>query len=136
MSIVVSKSSLLFAVCVIFLSCKDEEHTETGHHMNSATITISSPTTNDQFHHNDTVQVVATAMAVEDLHGYEVRIRRMPDSLVVFSTDSHTHGTTVQIRETWVCTISDSTDMEVEIAVVLDHEGNKTRKSQGFRCVP
>ncbi len=137
------KHSLWRSVSFIIFTCglvaemsckKKEEHTEP--HVNTATITIASPIAGSAYAFGDTVHIRSTVTAQQEMHGYEVYIRKQIDSLVVFSRQLHLDGTSYDIREEFVNNVSVPLDMELEIVVILDHEGNKTSRKVAFRCTP
>lgn len=116
-------------------SCKKDDHSD-GSHQNTATITIASPVAGSVYGINDTVHIRAFVVGQQVLHGYEVHIRKVSDGLVAFSRDVHLDATSYDIREEFVNNVSEQHDMELEIVVVLDHEGNTASKKVVFRCNP
>lgn len=122
---------LLGLLAAGFTACKhDDDH----HHGNDtqATITLASPTAGQQFQPGDTVTITGTVVTEESMHGYILYIRRKPQLDTLYSYSGHEHGTSAAISQKWVNTAS-QTDLELEVKVTLDHDGNTASKKVIFR---
>lgn len=102
-----------------------------------ATIHITSPSPGQVFEKGDTIHIEADIEAKQELHGWELVIRKKADNSVVYTTDKHTHGTTLHIHDHWVNDVTQHSDMVLEITAALDHSGDnlKTEKVD-FHCHP
>lgn len=102
-----------------------------------AEISILSPTAGQTFAGNQTVLLQADISAETELHGWQIQLRRKSDNVVIYEADRHVHGTTLQVREQWVNTLSSHTDLILEVTAALDHNSEQTKKaSVAFHCHP
>jgi hypothetical protein len=83
---------------------------------------------------NDIVPIVGTITAPTEMHGYEITLRNRTDNTVLFTTSGHAHGTAVTLNEKWTNTVSSDTEVELEVAAILDHDNNKTVKKVIIHC--
>lgn len=86
--------------------------------------------------YGETVQLKTTVTAKEDLHGYNVKVYSLPDSVLLFNASRHIHDATFDIYEEWVNNVEDTTKVCAEITVTLDHEGHTASKKSVFHCLP
>ncbi len=126
--------SILIVITLIVLTaiaCKkpkpEEENKE-----NKVTITINTPSAEQQFAHGSTVSVTGTIVADEELHGYSIIIRQKSDNSTLFEASEHTHGTTVTFEKSWENTLTNIQELELEIIAVIDHNGNTANKTLTF----
>ncbi len=102
-----------------------------------ATITIESPKLGQVFEKGDTVHIEADIKATQELHGWEIVIRKKADNSVVYSEDKHTHGEELHIHEHWVNNVTAHTDMILEVTAALDHTGKNLKTGTvSFHCHP
>lgn len=113
-------------------ACKKDDHD----HGNEATIEITSPTEGQQFHNGETVTIKATLTGKETLHGWKIEIRKKSDGTVLFSDDDHDHATTLTVEKTWVNTMTDHTDLIVEVFAQVDHDGAMSSKTVNIHAHP
>ncbi|MCG9912279.1 MAG: hypothetical protein MH137_13375 [Flavobacteriales bacterium] len=124
-------SSIFFSILVMGLSACKEKHD----HDNTATITVSKPIENAQFHHGDTVFINAVITAESAMHGWEVQIRKKSDLSVVFEQDAHDHAATFNINTYWVNNLGSAhNDMELVVTAEINHDGNTESKTVNFHC--
>lgn len=118
----------------LFIACdndKDEDQKL------DASITIESPTTGQVFEKGDTIHIEADIEAAQELHGWEIVIRKKADNSVVYSEDRHTHGEALHIHEHWVNNVTAHTDLILEVTAALDHSGkNLKTETVSFHCHP
>ena len=50
--------------------------------------------------------------------------------------DEHAHESPVHIHAMWVNDVMDHSDMRMDIAIQIDHDGTEEVKSVGFHCMP
>lgn len=120
----------IMALATTFTACTKEEH----HHGTEASITITAPTELQEFDHAATVHLTGTVTATEELHGYQLIVRRKSDNAEQYTKEAHAHGTHISFDETWVNNINSTQDMELEVIAILDHDGNTISKKVDFRC--
>src|SRR5207253_854894 len=74
---------------------------------------------------------------VRELHGYVINIRRKADNVVVFTKSNDDHKANITINENWtVGTITEHTEMELEVVATLDHDGNTATKKITIHALP
>lgn len=100
------------------------------------TISIASPASKQIFHKGDTVKVNADVAYTEQLHGYIVTITNTANGVVVFETEGHSHSDHMAINETWVDTLNTSTELELTVTAVIDHDENLKNAKLIFNCQP
>jgi hypothetical protein len=100
----------------------------------TATITISSPAEGAVFHNGDSIIVQGTAVGTGILHGSEISIRKANDpNTSYFFTHEHLHNDTVLFRQGWKNNLTAPTNLEVQVAIVVDHEGNTNSRKVAIR---
>lgn len=123
----------VIAALLILCSCAEESHDE---EVNSAIITIESPTASSVVHFNDTLHIQGTIVSVLDLHGYDVNIFRNDDSSAVFFYEEHYHSNNKHFDIKWVCDLDTMLALNMVVTANLDHEGNVETRSVNFFCEP
>ena len=122
---------LALATSLPFFACEKEAH------QHDADISILAPTAGQTFSLNQTVSIQADITSEEELHGWEITLRKKSDNTVLYTTDEHTHGTTLQIREQWVNNVANHTDVVLEVKAALDHTGSDFKTATvEFHCHP
>ena len=51
----------------------------------------------------------------------------------IYKKDAHAHGTTLNIKETFVNTAASGQDVRIKVTVVLDHDQNTIEKEVTFK---
>ncbi len=126
---------LLTGSVISISSCKKDD--DSPLHLNTATITISSPPTGALYHANDTVPISCSLTASETIHGCDLFIRKKSDYSLVFTCDIHTHHTSFTVDTFWINTFfGDTTELELEIVATVDHNGNTQSGKINFKCIP
>ncbi len=122
---------LLATVTLFATSCKKDDPKPDER---QSIVTISTPTEGEKFAPQATVNITGEIKSSDELHGYQVVIRKKSDNSIVFEQNKHTHGTTVTINETWINDLHGHNDMELEVIGVLDHDGNTISNKVNFHC--
>jgi hypothetical protein len=99
-------------------------------------IDISSPAAAQVFHKGDTVHINAKVSYISQLHGYEVRITNKNTNTLVGELEGHVHTDNFSINETWVDTLSQAAELELEIRAVIDHDSNDAISRLTFQSQP
>lgn len=99
-----------------------------------ANIQITMPIENTVVRFGETLNIKGTATSATELHGYEIAIRKAGGSVQYFQ-HYHGHGNTITIEESWKNTINETSDMDLEVSVILDHEQNKQTKTIRFKIL-
>ncbi len=123
--------ALFTMLTLVVISCtKDEPEPETP----KVTFTVNSPFEGQEFQHNDTVKITGKIEYSNGMHGYNITIRNKADNSVLFESDQHIHGSLLEFNESWVNNVTAHSELELEIAAVLDHDGNTASKKLTFHC--
>lgn len=128
----ISYAIVLTALPMFLFSCQKQEGEE--HPSNSAVITITQPTANDELSHNDTLAIRGTIVSVLDMHGYNVSIKKVSDQTEVFSFEDHYHGMNKNLNVNWPCSLNEDIELQLTITATLDHDGNTAAQSVNFHC--
>jgi len=100
----------------------------------TATLTFSNPTAGAAYHTGDSVLIQGLAAASAEMHGYEVSVKNAADtSVVYFSQEVHEHSDTLLINQGWKDTLTTATNLQVEVTLILDHDGHTSTKSVGIK---
>lgn len=121
--------AFLFCVFILCSCSRDEQDSVT---LPKANIDIISPVENSVVRLGDTLFISGTATCPHELHGYEIGIRK-PGASNLFFQHYHGHGNTITMEEGWKNTINETSDMEVVVSVILDHEQHKQDKIIRFK---
>ena len=97
------------------------------------TINFSSPTTSSVYHNGDSVTIQAIGISSETVHGYDVIIKKPNDSTKIFFQHVHNHNDTLYINQKWKNPFTVATNLEAQVILYLDHDGNTGIKKTGFR---
>ena len=125
---------LLLGLLVTFaMGCKDDDDHHHDHG-NKATITLASPTEGQEFASGDTVRITGNIVTEQTMHGYGLYIRAKNQTDTLYKISGHEHGTTAAINQKWVPNLSGHTELELEVKVTLDHEGNTASKKVTFHA--
>jgi hypothetical protein len=111
----------------------DEE--KTPEHIPVASIMFSSPTAGAVFANGDSITIKATAISTENVHGYDLAIRKAEDTTAqYYFTHIHDHNDTLNINEKLKLLVpSVPANLEAQITLVLDHDGHTKREKVAFR---
>jgi len=129
------------SVILALTNCKKDNHddndpdtTETKQ-MN---VVINNPTADQMFELNDVVTISGSITANFDMHGYEIKLFNESNSdSLMFESFTHGHGESLDFNESWTNTVSDSSDVRVEVSALGDHEGNlKEIETVQIHCHP
>jgi len=126
-------SIILLTVSSYFLFACNKHRGDYEETLPSASITFASPTEGYIYNHGDSVIIQATAISTETIHGCDLIIKNAVDTTVYFKTHVHDHNTNLIVRQAWKSTVSESTNLEAVITLVLDHEGHTLTKKTGFK---
>lgn len=122
---------LLVSAILFVSSCsKDDSKPELA----EIYITITSPTINEAFDQNATVNITGKIEYAGGLHGYQIIIRKTSDNSIQFEKDAHAHGVAIDFNESWVNNLAGHNDMELEVVAIIDHDGNTVSKKVNFHC--
>lgn len=123
---------LLTSLSLITSCKKDDDHDNDP----TADIVIASPTAGQEFMGGDTVHINATITSANAMHGWELHLRKVSDQTEVYTNDAHDHAATYTIADTWVNTLTEHTELQLQIIATLDHDGHTATKTVNIHCMP
>lgn len=101
------------------------------------TFNITSPEDHKTFMLGDTVHIEAMFETIDEVHGYSVKIINLSNNNEeVYVMEEHAHDSPIHIHAMWVNNVADHSDMRLDIAVQIDHDGTEEVKSVSFHCMP
>ena len=122
--------SLYVTLLVCFVSCTKAEDDTTGEN-SDVQISFISPTEGMTYAIGDTIKINASGSSTNDIHGYDISIRKANDpSVTYYFNHVHYHNKTVTIQDKWKTLLTSPTNLEVEITLYLDHSNTTTKKSK------
>lgn len=125
--------NIILACSICIASCKKTEqhdHPEPE----AVNITIDAPLEHSEYEKGDTVWMNVRITAPSNLHGYEMQLLRLEDSVEVFSADEDVHSKSFSVNKYWVNDGTVHSDMELEVTAHIDHSGNKASRKVKFHC--
>ena len=132
MKLIYFASLLIASLIMTLVSCtkhKDdyEENIPVG------TINFQSPINSSIYPAGDSILIKATAISTASIHGYDIIIRKTNDTAKIFFQHVHDHNDTLYINKKWKSTVLAPADMEAQVILYLDHDGNTLSKKAMFR---
>jgi hypothetical protein len=132
--------SLFVAFIIVFsfltVACKDDHDHDDDPQPASANITFTSPAMYSAFNGGQTVTVAGKIEASHEIHGYKIIIRNKTTNTETVIKDADEHAKTVDFSADWTNNVTTHSDMEAEVVVTLDHNGNTTSQKVSFHCMP
>ena len=126
---------LPFAICIaafIVAGCVKHSQEEEAPVL-TASIAFLKPTSGDIFHKGDSINIQAFVTAAQELHGFDLLIRKAGDASSYFFTHIHDHGDTIRVNQSWLDTLSSPANLEAELTIYLDHELHTQKATIGFK---
>lgn len=101
-------------------------------------VVIDNPTADQMFALDDVITISGSITANFDMHGYEVKLFNESNSdSLMFESFTHGHGESLNFSESWTNTVSDHSDVRVEVSALGDHEGvNRETETVHIQCHP
>lgn len=128
---------LFVATMGLVSSCKKKDDNPSPTPTNNFSISVTSPTDMQTFTNGSTVNIKATISNSTEMHGYDLKItNKSNNNQEVFKKEAHEHATSYTIDESWLNNVTMHSDMELEITVYVDHEGNTKTQHVHFHCHP
>jgi hypothetical protein len=101
---------------------------------NKITITGVQPLQNTTCHFGDTVNLAASIATGSELHSVTFLVKR-PSGDTLYSTYKHAHTLSLSLNYQWVDTVTQTTDLQVEISVILGN-GHTDSLLIPIHCMP
>lgn len=119
--------SILFILIIQLglLSCAKE-----GTFDHETNITILQPGDGDVFSRGQEIRFSAEVESSVSVHGYEIFEKNRNDGTSRLITARHTHGNKIQAEYTWTTDFTDPGEREIEMHVLVNHEGVKEIRSR------
>ena len=129
--------ALAAATAVFASACSNSsDDSQTPAPTPAATVVFNSPTEHQTYLPGDTVRISGTITTAQQMHGYHISIKRPSDNLVLDTLQVHFHGMQADFSHKWKNTLNTAAELEVEVEVVLDHDGNTFTKTRHIHCMP
>lgn len=96
------------------------------------TLKIDSPLDGATYRSADSISISGTAIFTQSIHGYDIKIREWNDTSVKYFAHIHEHNDTLAINHKWKNSIVGKKQMEAEVILYLDHDGNVGSKKVLF----
>ena len=125
-----NKIAYIALVGLLAVSCHKHEEDVT------ATINLMEPMENDTIALGEELHMHGTITGSDELHGYRLTLLNTENQTVLFNANTTTHEISYAFDEHWVNAVTDTTNLEVQVEVELDHDGNKTTKKVHLVALP
>lgn len=122
----------LFWLLIFCLGCKKEKVNETS----SVELRIRRPVRNEVIHPHDTLSILVEADAPSELHGYEIKISRKSDGLLVKGINEHIHEAHFSREYLWIPADTLLGQFVLDVSIFIDHEGSTVKDSLSFFIQP
>ena len=121
------------AILPLFSACeKDngpEEDTE------APVIALSSPSTGAVYASGDPIAVVFRITENDELHTWDIELRRASDQSLLTSTGEHNHASVLDVNASISASVGEPTNCLVRI-IAEDHNGNVAQEEVAIRIDP
>lgn len=121
----VLKVAGLSAAMLVFAACQKKE--EAIPEPAKVNIEITSPRVSHVYKAGDSVHVKASVSYTSQMHGYIVRITDNQSGSDLAEFEGHVHGDKFTVEEVWIDTVTRNIVMKVEVAAIIDHDGNEAK---------
>ncbi len=125
-----NKLAYIALVGLLVVSCHKHEEDVT------ATINLMEPMENDTIAQGEELHMHGTITGSDELHGYRLTLLNSDNETLLFDANTSTHETSYAFDEHWVNVVTDTTNLEVQVEVELDHDGNTTTKKVHLVALP
>lgn len=116
----------------MFNACHKHDSVNEG----DVSIEIISPREGQQFRRGEQVPIRAKITSPATLHGWAIEIRKKSNGQILFVEDSHDHKKSFTLEKSWENTMTERTDLILEVFAQIDHDGKKTSKQVTFYALP
>ncbi len=126
------KYGLIIALGLVS-SCKRDDTTAPEP---TISINIQSPTEGAVVTGGNTLHISADVSSPVDLHGYEWKIRNKDDGTEIGGGEGHVHDRTFSISADYTVNVTNVTNAELEITVIVSHDGEEANKKVNIILYP
>ena len=121
---------IILSLITVLLSCK--KHDENV----SATISIASPTVNDTIPFGTLVKLTGSVAGTGEMHGYSISYSTVPSGTQVYYQEYDIHSDHYTINDEWTNNVTDTSQVQILVDVIKDHDGNHEKKELTVVCLP
>lgn len=121
---------LPFIVAVLF-SCSKHKG-DIADHIPVATLSILKPADGSVFNVGDSIAIEGVGISTENIHGYDIIVKKAKDTTSYFSVHIHDHNDTLVIDQKWKALVTSGSSLEAVITLVLDHDGHTLTRRAAF----
>jgi hypothetical protein len=115
---------------VLLSSCHKNEGPVT------ATISFTEPAIGDTLALGEELHAEGTVTADGEMHGYTLSFYNVTTGQTIYTGSTENHSDAYSFHEHWVNNVSDTSTIRVRLEVVIDHDGNTTKKDINVVCLP
>src|SRR5688572_24358752 len=124
--------TLLFTLLVIGFSACEKHRFDKIPVTEPYILYFDSPLKDATFSTGDSIKISGMAIYKQSIHGYDIKLREVNDTSLLYFTHIHDHNDTLHINHTWKNNLTGSRNIEAEIIIYLDHDGNIGSKKTSF----
>jgi hypothetical protein len=125
------KLSFSFVLFGILLAGCSKEQIATN-----ATIEFIEPTIGDTFNFADEVHAEGTVTSNGEMHGFTLTITNTTTGSLVYEASSQEHLSNYSFHEHWINNVTDTSNLQIDIKAILNHDGTSITKSVDVVCLP
>ncbi len=105
--------------------------------VDAVSIVIGTPTEGQTVDANKTIAIKASINAQNQIHGYTMTLRNKTTNQTLLTKETGMrHAKNFEINETWTNNVGQTTDVELELVVYLNHSFSETKKQTlTFKCL-
>ena len=131
-------SGLLLGLTLSLIACKHDPVSDTPPADPTPTVEFSKvkPEAGDTFDFGEEVEIKVTLEANVLMHGYDIYIINLTTTDTVAEIKEHPHDYILEVEESWINNVTQSSDMRVVFEIPLNHEGEQKNVHQvDFHCL-
>ena len=125
-------SLVILSLTVTLVSCTKHKD-DIAENIPVGSINFQSPTNSSTYNTGDSIPIKATAISTASIHGYDIIIRKTNDTTKIFFQHVHDHNDTLYINKKWKSSVLSPANMEAQVILYLDHDGNTFSKKAAFK---
>jgi hypothetical protein len=110
----------LSALCLVCFSCTKHAD-DIYEHIPNADLQFSKPTAGQVFYTGDSIEVRATAVSRETIHGYDVYLTKHNDTMKLYQYHAHEHNDTLFINKKFRFINEYKGAVDAHVVLKLDH---------------
>jgi len=120
----------LMCSSLILVSCHKKDH---NHNMeaveNVVSISFSTSAIEDTIASGDEFHITGSIDGTAEMHGFDLTLKNLENDSILHKYSNYKHNSSYPIHTHWMNNLSSTTNMEIKVVVVKDHEGNTETKT-------